>query len=97
MQDIKSMKQNQKNIFIKKLLYRSKHRGCKELDLILGKFADWFLPNNDEENLRNFAMLLQQEDIDIYNWITHKTLPPIHLNSKVMESLLKFDINKNNE
>jgi succinate dehydrogenase flavin-adding protein (antitoxin of CptAB toxin-antitoxin module) len=91
------MNQTQKNIFIKKLLYQSKNRGCKETDLILGKFANRFLLDADKESLRDFAMILEQDDTDIYDWVTQKILPPPHLDSKVMQSLLKFNINKDND
>ncbi|WP_341764531.1 succinate dehydrogenase assembly factor 2 [Candidatus Tisiphia endosymbiont of Beris chalybata] len=82
-----------RNSLAKKLLYQSKNRGCKETGLILSKFAAIYLPTMDQESLRNFALILDQDDIDIYDWITNKTIPPQHLNSTVMLQLLSFDIN----
>lgn len=82
-----------KTSLTKKLLYQSKNRGCKEIGLILGKFAEKFLANMDAANLADFALILNQNDIDIYDWITSKTVPPSHLNSKVMLQILSFDIN----
>lgn len=82
-----------KTSLTKKLLYQSKNRGCKEIGLILGKFAEKFLANMNEASLADFALILNQNDTDIYDWITNKTTPPSHLNSKVMLQILSFDIN----
>ncbi|MDR0329849.1 MAG: succinate dehydrogenase assembly factor 2, partial [Rickettsia sp.] len=60
----------------------------------LGKFAEQFLANMDIDSLTDFALILNQNDIDIYDWITNKTAPPVHLNSKVMLQILNFDINR---
>ncbi|MFP3018526.1 MAG: succinate dehydrogenase assembly factor 2 [Candidatus Tisiphia sp.] len=83
-----------KAFLTKKLLYQSKNRGCKETGLILGKFAEQFLANMDIDSLTDFALILNQNDIDIYDWITNKTTPPVHLKSKVMLQILNFDINR---
>lgn len=83
----------QKTIFAKKLLYQSSHRGCKETDFILGKFAEKFLPSMNIEQLQLFAKILEQNDSDIYDWVTGKSVPPIQLQSSVMDKLLKFKPN----
>lgn len=82
---------NRKSL-VKKLLYQSKNRGCKEIGLILSKFATIYLPTMDDDSLKNFSLILDQNDIDIYDWITDKAIPPLQLNSKVMLQLLSFDM-----
>lgn len=79
----------------KKLLYQSKNRGCKETGLILGKFAEQFLSDMSKEDLQDFFLIIENNDIDIYDWVTNKTNPPAHLNSNVMMKLLNFKINSN--
>ena len=74
----------------KKLLYQSNHRGCKEIDYILGGFAREYVKNMNEKDLQDFALILTQNDLDIYEWITKKSTPPSDLNSNVMSLLLNF-------
>ncbi len=84
------MNYSNRNSLIKKLVYQSKNRGCKETGLILSKFAETYLPIMVEDDLKNFSLILDQNDIDIYDWVTNKAVPPTHLNSTVMLQLLKF-------
>jgi antitoxin CptB len=84
----------QKNNFIKKLLYQSKNRGYKENDIILGRFAERFLNDMNDEDLANFEIILEQDDADIYNWVTKKIQLPEKSNSKIMRKLLKFNFNE---
>lgn len=88
------MIQIKKSIFVKKLLYQSKNRGYKENDLILGNFAERFLFDMNIEDLRDYANILEQNDADIYDWFTHKSKPPVKLNSKIMDKFLNFNINE---
>ena len=46
-----------KEILIKQLLYRSKHRGCKETDILLGKFAEEKITNFSDEKLNLYQKL----------------------------------------
>ena len=39
----------------RKILYRCQHRGTKELDLMLGKFARTYVPEMDPQTLQAFA------------------------------------------
>jgi len=79
-----------KTSLAKKILYQSNHRGCKEIDYILGSFAKEYVTNMDKKDLQDFALILTQNDLDIYDWITKKSVPPSHLNSNVMSLLLNF-------
>lgn len=62
---------------IKRLRYRSWHRGWKETDLILGRFADENLHKLDEPTLDAYEQLLEENDADIWDWLVEK-LPPRH-------------------
>jgi antitoxin CptB len=64
-------------IRIKRLRYQSWHRGWKETDLILGRFADDNLPKMSSETLDVFERLLAENDADIWDWLVGK-LPPKH-------------------
>jgi antitoxin CptB len=57
----------------KKLLYRSIHRGCKETDFLIGEFAKQNLDQMTDKELAIYHDFLQQDDLEIYNWIVDKT------------------------
>jgi succinate dehydrogenase flavin-adding protein (antitoxin of CptAB toxin-antitoxin module) len=81
---------NNKEILIKRLLYRSKYRGCKETDYILGKFATDYLHQLSYEELLNYQQILEANDWDIYNWVTKKVSVPENLDNSVMQKLLQM-------
>ncbi len=70
---------NNRTVFIKKLIYRSKYTGTKETDILLGNFADNHLKNLDDDDLLAYQDLLNSGDpriwrlsIDIEKSISHK-------------------------
>lgn len=65
-----------KNEFQNKLIYRSWHRGTKELDLILGNFIENNISSMKEEEIKLYEDLLASEDPEIYNWIVKSENPP---------------------
>lgn len=70
----------------KKLIFRSEHRGTKEMDLLLGSFARRHVPEFTPEELRDYEALLQENDPDLYNWITEQETPPDHIQTYSMFS-----------
>ena len=67
---------NNQEIRLKRLHYRSWHRGCKETDLVLGTYCDRNLEAMDEPGLTLYEALLDEDDADIWNWLTDKTTCP---------------------
>jgi len=61
---------------IKRLRYQSSHRGCKESDIILGKFAEEMLGGMDSEAVDIYANFLEESDSDIWDWLVEKTPCP---------------------
>jgi antitoxin CptB len=55
---------------IKRLRMRSWRRGIKEMDLILGGFADAGLAGLDADMLDAYDRLLEENDWDLYYWVT---------------------------
>lgn len=54
---------------LRRLHMRSWRRGMKEMDLILGPFAEGPLTGLSSIELDNYEILLQQNDQDLYRWI----------------------------
>ncbi len=63
------------SVRLKRLRYRSWHRGCKETDLVLGRFADEKLATLAPELLPAYEKLLDENDGDIWNWLIGKDTP----------------------
>lgn len=62
------MKKNTE-IIRKKILFRSWHRGTKEMDLILGTYADNNLSSMSNDDLMHFQNFLNLSDPDLYKWL----------------------------
>ena len=78
----------------KRLIFRSWHRGTKEMDLILGTFAERNVPDFTEEELAIYDDLLLESDPDLYNWVSGRENVPANKLNPVLERLLKHDYSK---
>ena len=66
------MVSEKKEIALKRLKIRSWRRGTKEMDLILGKFADENLSLLSQSELEVYDKMLDENDNDLYNWCSKK-------------------------
>lgn len=74
----------------KRLMFRSWHRGTREMDLLLGRFAERNLPAFSRGQLERFEALLEYPDSDIYDWMNGRKAPPVELDHDVMKLLVNF-------
>ena len=61
-----------RELWLKRLTYRSWHRGCKETDLVLGTYCARNIEYLDEAKLAEFEAFLDEDDADIWAWLTEK-------------------------
>ncbi|ABG33350.1 succinate dehydrogenase assembly factor 2 [Roseobacter denitrificans] len=61
---------------IKRLKMRSMRRGIKEMDLILQHFAERQLDGMDDAGLGQYDAMLNENDHDLYQWVTGQVAPP---------------------
>lgn len=61
---------------LKRMAMRSWRRGTKEMDLVLGPWADAHLATLDEETLQTYDRLLSENDQDLMAWILGQQQPP---------------------
>ncbi len=74
----------------RRLLFRSWHRGTREMDLIMGRFADAMIATLTEAELDVFERLSEQPEPDLYAWITgDRPVPPEH-DTAVFNKLRSF-------
>lgn len=78
----------------KRLQFRSWHRGTRELDLIMGTFADRNLSGFSDIALDQYDQILTYPDPDLYNWITGVEAVPANFMSPVMEKLVAHTVHQ---
>jgi antitoxin CptB len=61
---------------LKRMAMRSWRRGTKEMDLVLGPFADAHLAGLSEAELALYDDLLAENDQDLMAWMLGQTSPP---------------------
>jgi antitoxin CptB len=74
----------------KRLFYQSGHRGTKESDLLLGAFAAAHLPAFGVRQLDDYEALLDENDGDIFDWVSGRAEPPAEKMNDVLRLLLSF-------
>jgi antitoxin CptB len=68
----------------RRLLFRCWHRGTREMDLILGRFADAEIASLRDDELAQLERLIEVPDPDLYAAMTgDKPLPPEFANGLV--------------
>ncbi len=77
----------------KRLLFRSRHMGTAENDILFGRFAERHLAGLTDDQLDRYEALLQNNDVDLFKWLTGKAPVPEEVDHDVMAMLLDF---KNN-
>ncbi|CCI50500.1 hypothetical protein ABG067_006046 [Albugo candida] len=77
----------------KRLLYRSRQRGWLEVDLLLGSWTQKNIDGLQEGELNDFEAILNQETIDIYNYITKQRPIPSELDTNVLHRLQEYCAN----
>lgn len=60
----------------KRAVFRSWHRGTREMDLILGRFAEDRSKAWTPADIATYEGFLEENDSDIYDWLTGRAPPP---------------------
>ncbi len=74
----------------KRLKFRSWHRGTKEMDLLLGPFADARLDGFGLRQLAEYEAILQLPEPDLYEWLVGRAAPPDDARTSVLDQLIAF-------
>ena len=76
----------------RRLLFRSWHRGIKEVDLVLGGYADARIGGMSEAELEQFEAVLEIPTPDLLSWLMGEQPVPAERNSPVMRQMLSFHL-----
>jgi antitoxin CptB len=74
----------------KRLAWRASRRGIKEMDIIVGGFADAHLPLMTAKDLVTFEALLEIPDQQLLSWVTHQEDVPAELRNPMLMEILAF-------
>jgi antitoxin CptB len=77
----------------RKILFRAWHRGMRELDLIMGRFADAALADFNETELAEFERLLDVPDPDMFAWVVGEEPAPPEYDTALFRRLRDFHLN----
>lgn len=74
----------------RKILFRAWHRGMRETDLIMGRFADAEIGAMSDGELDVFEGLIEVLDRDLLSWITGEAPVPANYDTEVFRRLKAF-------
>ncbi|WP_018697917.1 succinate dehydrogenase assembly factor 2 [Amorphus coralli] len=74
----------------RKLLFHAWHRGTREMDLLLGRFADAHVGDLSDADLEAFEALMSVPDPDLYNWISGRADIPDNWNGAFLRRIIDF-------
>ena len=76
----------------RRLLFRSWHRGIREMDLILGRFADAHIGALSDAELAEFERLMELPDPDLLAWVTGASPAPADYDTVLFRRLRDFHL-----
>ncbi len=76
----------------RKLLFRAWRRGEREMDLIVGRFADAFIDKFDDAALDDFERLIEVPNAELYTWVTGDETAPANHDTAVLRQLISFHV-----
>lgn len=74
----------------RKLLFRSWHRGMREMDLLMGQFADAHLLGFSNQELDHFEALSENQDQELLSWIVGTKPLPAEFDTDMFHRLKDF-------
>ena len=72
----------------KRLLWRATHRGIKEMDILVGGYAQRHLQTMSEVELSEFEVLLEIPDQDLLSWATRQEEVPVKFACVMLTAIL---------
>ena len=74
----------------RRILFRAWHRGTREMDLLMGRFADAHIDRLDDAELDIFEALIEVPDRDLFAWLTDAAPVPDNYDTPLYRSVKAF-------
>lgn len=81
----------------RRALFRAWHRGTREMDLILGRFADAHIADLNDRDLAAFEALMEVPDPELFDWINGSRPVAANYATPLFHSLVAFHNNGTHE
>ena len=76
----------------KKILYRSEHRGTKEMDILLSNFVKKYINSLNESELCELESLLNIDDKVLYKWYLNNERTTLIPENSITKKLKEFKL-----
>jgi antitoxin CptB len=86
-----------RNDRLKRLQFRSHHRGVREADLMIGGFFDRWHAHWSDAEMDWLEALLEEQDVDIMAWALGTAAVPARWQGELMRRLQRLDYIKHPE
>jgi antitoxin CptB len=80
----------------RRLLFRSWHRGIREMDLVLGRFADAHIGALSDAELDEYETWLDVPDQRIFAWVNGAQAPPPEFDTALFRRMREFHLSQDN-
>ena len=74
----------------RRIVFRAWHRGTREMDLVLGRFADHHAATLSEAEVEMFEALMEAPDPDSFRWITGSLPTPANFDTPLLQRIRDF-------
>jgi antitoxin CptB len=74
----------------RRLRYRAWHRGTREMDLVLGPFADAHLEAYGAPELDRLEVLMDEADTDLLKWVMGQEIAPPGTDSQLLQTIIDY-------
>lgn len=74
----------------RKIKFRAWRRGFREMDLLMGSFADEHLAGLSDDDLSEFERLLATPDWEVFAWLVGQKPVPSNFESPLLRQIMEF-------
>ena len=74
----------------KRILFRSWHRGTKEMDLLLGGYVEARIADLQDAELDRLEHLMDAEDADLLDWLIGRKPVPAEYDTDIFQAVSDF-------
>jgi len=71
----------------RRAVWRARHRGMRELDLVLGAYARAHVAAMDRDAMAHFELILAAADTDLFDWVMGSAPVPAQYQGPVIDAL----------
>lgn len=76
----------------RRILYRAWHRGTREMDLVMGRFADAEIAALSEAEIDDFEHLIDAPDRELFSWVSGSEPVPAEYDTPLFRRMRNFHV-----